>query len=196
VLLGFYRYTPPTKEELMKILVELSERLWVSHQAALEYQENRIGMIKKQKDAYDQIKSIFKEPYNKIDEKLNSFKNHSFIDINIIREKLKATIEDIKQVLDQQRQEHPDLVGEDILEGDVIRESLDSLLEGKVGPQYSLQELTNIYREGKERYESEIPPGYADIKDKKGVKIYGDLIMWYQMIDKAKEENRPMLLNH
>ena len=46
------------------------------------------------------------------------------------------------------------------------------------------------------RYSQELPPGFED-KDnpeKKGIKIYGDLILWFQIIDMAKEKKLPVIL--
>jgi hypothetical protein len=47
-------------------------------------------------------------------------------------------------------------------------------------------------KEGQLRYENQIPPGYKDSR-KKGNK-FGDLVVWKQIIDYAKEIKKPIIL--
>ena len=53
--------------------------------------------------------------------------------------------------------------------------------------------MEDIYNLGKKRFEQDIPPGYMD-KDKQGIRKYGDLILWFQVIDKAKETDKSIIL--
>jgi len=94
----------------------------------------------------------------------------------------------IKRELNERKQEHPDL-----LEDDHLRDTITSLLEGKVGSPYSQEQLDEIYKRGKTRYERKIPPGYLDV-NKEGVRKYGDLVLWFQVIDKVKETKEPIIL--
>ena len=47
--------------------------------------------------------------------------------------------------------------------------------------------------EGKHRYEFSIPPGYLDRNGKIGTQIFGDLIIWKQMLDYAKKKKKDTL---
>jgi hypothetical protein len=60
VLLNLYRYTPSTSEELINILEKVSDRLWLPHQAALEYHKNRLNVIQQQTDTYEKIQELIK----------------------------------------------------------------------------------------------------------------------------------------
>jgi hypothetical protein len=53
--------------------------------------------------------------------------------------------------------------------------------------------LNEIKKEGKERYGRRMPPGFKDDK-KPEDKKYGDLILWYQIIDEAKKSKKPIVL--
>src|SRR5262245_43837167 len=55
VLLNVYRYTQATRESFLEILSRLKERIWLPHQAAWEYQENRLGVISDQHKPYEDI---------------------------------------------------------------------------------------------------------------------------------------------
>ena len=81
----------------------------------------------------------------------------------------------------------------DFLDHDETRDTITKLLTKKVGPPYSRDRLSEIYKDGKRRYEENIPPGCSD-RDKKEPRQYGDLVLWFQVIDKAKETSKPIIL--
>ena len=74
---------------------------------------------------------------------------------------------------------------------DNLRERLNTFFAH--GVPYSYEKMLTIIREGKFRYENEIPPGYKDEDDKTGFQMYGDLILWFQIIDYAKENDQPII---
>lgn len=80
----------------------------------------------------------------------------------------------------------------EIVQNDPVFEIFNQYFE--VGEGYSFDKLMEIVKEGELRYRSEIPPGYADKTKKKGLSIYGDLILWKQIIDHAKEVKKPVIL--
>lgn len=62
-----------------------------------------------------------------------------------------------------------------------------------IGRDYSYAELLQISQQGERRYNSKIPPGYMDVNEKVGFQIYGDLIIWKQLLEYAKERNLPCI---
>lgn len=83
-------------------------------------------------------------------------------------------------------------------EHDDILEELTKLFEEKVGKPCSEEEYKAIYKEGEERYFKKIPPGFEDFgknsNDKSKTKKFGDLVAWKQIIEKAKEAEKPVIL--
>jgi len=76
------------------------------------------------------------------------------------------------------------------------------LLDGIVGEPYSQKEIDAIEKAGKERFQHDVPPGFKDKddKNKQGYRtygdfryqqLYGDLIVWYQIMDRAKKKDSP-----
>lgn len=63
-----------------------------------------------------------------------------------------------------------------------------------IGDEYKYEELIEIVKEGKFRYENKIPPGYEDEGDKIGFQVYGDLILWKQTMEYAKRISKPIIL--
>jgi hypothetical protein len=91
----------------------------------------------------------------------------------------------------------------DIAVSDPIRDRLDILLSGKIGPPPNDQaQIDMLSADGDQRFNSKIPPGFADIdKDKNPHEAifyhdglcyhrkFGDLILWKQLLNHAKENN-------
>ncbi len=153
VLLNLYRYSLSTSQELIDILTQIGDRLWVPYQAALEYQRNRLRVIAQQAKAYDDLQDIIDKSQKQFEEKLRSLTRHPSIDTNYLDKRAKKRFQAIENDLKTSKRGHPDL-----LRDDPIREKLTSLLNGKVGKPYTRKELDAIYRSAKERYQSKIPP--------------------------------------
>lgn len=68
---------------------------------------------------------------------------------------------------------------------------LFNLLEGKVLKPFSSEEITEIEKEGEQRYSGKIPPGWKDAS--KGDNRYGDLINWKEILRFAKESGKSII---
>ena len=188
VLLNFYRYTPRTSKDLMSILKEFKRRIWVTHQAALEYQENRPEVVESLRTAYSNISRIIRDNQNDLIGRLGEFKRHPYANLDSLIDSIKNACTKYSETLEKAEKNHPDL-----FENDTIRDELTTLLTGKIGPAYDSQRLDEIYKIGLTRYSRHIPPGFND--EKKGTpEKFGDLIIWMQIIDKAKETHKPIIL--
>lgn len=187
VLLNVYRYSQNTRETFIDILNKISDRIWVPHQAALEYQRQRLEVIGEQESAYEKIQVLLNDYQKNIENNLNTYAMHPFIKVDIILKKINENCTEIKKELDTLKQKHPNLI-----DGDELRETITNLFEGKVGSAYSPDKLEEIYNTGKKRYDRSIPPGFED-KKKDSVRKYGDLVLWFQIIDHAKSTKKPVI---
>lgn len=196
VLLHYYRYPENSRELLFKILNLLKERLWIPHQVAMEYHFNMDEEVIRQKHAYEDLKRSIKSKLDEVTANTNNFSRHSNLNVDTIIKKIEEFSKSVDDELDKQKQTHPDL--------NSVKERLAELFDGKVGSHYSASELEEKYKMGEDRYRQLIPPGFKDLKEKKGKirchdgQIYkdefGDLIFWFQIIDKAKLENKSVIL--
>lgn len=198
VILDLYRYPQQTREELLGLLRRISDRLWIPHQVALEYQENRLAVIAEQVKRYDEVVSTLEKFQKDLDTNLGNLqlkKRHSTINpdklIGSINEAIRGFIDEVQELKKAQPNVH---------EEDVLRDELDAILVGKVGKGPASQdELDKIYDQGKIRYERLQPPGYKDQKKSKEEKAsylhngliyereYGDLILWFQILEEVKK---------
>ena len=192
VLLNLYRYTPKTRDAFFDVLEKIKDRIWISYQAAFEYQKNRLVVINAQIEAYKEIRKTLESKKGEIEAKLNKFKKHPYLQTNELKTQIKSAFEAISRDLDNLEEKHPDY-----LDKDPIWERLTKLLNSKVGDDFSHDELEKIYREGKKRYDEKIPPGYKDLVEKKNEgnrSLYGDILVWKQVISQANKIDESIIL--
>jgi hypothetical protein len=195
VLFGLYRYPKEAHGKFIKTFSQISDRLWIPHQVALEYQENRLSVISEQLGKFDKVIEIITETQSNLKNKLDELqleRRHSVINPDNFLIKISNVFQEFKTELETLRKEQPDLSDED-----VIRSEIDNLLENKIGTPSTIDELNKLYDEGKDRYEQRRPPGYLDKgKSKQDEQFhfwgdlaikreFGDLIIWYQLIKEA-----------
>lgn len=186
VLLDLYRSSPEFREELLGILADVSDRLWLPHQVAQEYHERRLEVIGRQARSYDGLIEELRVTQEKLKELLLS-KRHPFVpNAEDLLGKVNDVFTEAEDLLEERKQRLPGVQGDDEL-GNTIA----NLFEERVGQRFSSDQLSAIYETGEERYADKVPPGYADKKE--GVRKYGDLLLWFQTIEKAKEEQIPIV---
>lgn len=197
VLLNLYRYQTSTCEELLSVLAQLSERIWIPHHVALEFQRNRLKVIAGQGKRFSEIRNVIdisKTTLSKEIEKLRLHKRHALINPDPLINGFEALTESFLSELDTLQQAQQTLTSPDPL-----KERIETLFNEKVGPAYtSQQDVDNLNKEAENRYKLKIPPGYKDEgKDKDGPdefihngiiykRKYGDYIVWSQLLKKAE----------
>ncbi|HEY9666813.1 MAG TPA: PIN-like domain-containing protein [Coleofasciculaceae cyanobacterium] len=188
VLLHVYSYTPETRERFFEILKGLSDRIWIPHQVAYEYQRNRLYVISNQIKAYDDIELILNKNFDNLKNELfKDYKRHPFLNTKSIVEYIDKVLGNVKSQIKLAQLNHPDYI-----EFDELREELTNLLDGKVGKPYTEEELEKIYQKAEKRFSYKQPPGYKDAK-KPVPRNYGDVVLWFQLIDYAKWQQKPIL---
>ena len=185
-LLNMYRYSRNTVDAYFEVLKKLKEKgqLWIPYQVGYEFYENRIDVISEYEGSYDSVLCILDKAKKDIEE---SYKNHPFLDLKEIKRKMDTGLKSVESEINKAKKDHPKW-----MEKDDVLGKINSLFEDNIGINYNEEKLLEIKKEGKERYEKKVPPGYKDDK-KSEDKKYGDLILWYQIIDKAKETKKPII---
>lgn len=195
VLLNLYEYSYKTCQEFIELLRKLENRVWIPHQVGLEFQRNRLRVIKNQLDITNRTKGLIqslKETAEEEARKKLNIRHHPFLDVQAYINMIIKELSTIEDKLEEEVKKHPDLS-----KTDFIRDEVTNIFNGKVGVPYDPPKIAEIYKKGEQRYANNIPPGYEDARgaDKKeGRAIYGDLVLWLQLIDKAKEEGKPIIL--
>ncbi|RSK38132.1 PIN domain-containing protein [Mangrovimonas spongiae] len=184
VLLNLYRYSKSTRETIVNLIGKFKDQIWLPHQAALEYNKNRYEVIADQEKTYKE----FTEKIIQIQKDLQTTSKPPFLSEKVHSE--------LNEVFEKVNSEVEDSITKycDYLKEDPIYKDLGSLFENRITEAFEEKELSKIYEEGEERFKNKVPPGYEDEKNKSGNRKYGDLVLWKQVMAKAKELGKPVLL--
>jgi len=219
VLLSLYSFQPEGRQDFFKILSKIESRIWIPFHVGLEFQKNRLNVIKKRRDSFNDLNKKIdklidtikfdKKPFTTISNDFSLKKNYESI-----QEKLDITLTEINKLfkeLENNLKLHLQEIKDEVKaldkdriyinSDDFIREEIDKLFDDKrVGSNtFDTQEkLDNLYKEGEKRYANGVPPGYKDISKKEeefffdGLNYkrkFGDLIIFKQIIEFSKERN-------
>lgn len=208
-LIDFYYYPKETRQEIFdKIFLKLKDRLWIPYHVQFEYLKNRKGIIEKpivenyiplKNEKIKEIniaKSQILKALDQIKKDTLKPEKHPFLP----QDKIDEFIEFAKEIDKRVQQFEKDLTEEiakqeteikSLNDNDTILKAFEDNIE--VGPELSHSEIMHIVSEGKLRYEFKIPPGYKDLKDKIGTQIFGDLIVWKQILSYAKDIDKNVI---
>lgn len=210
-LLDFYYLPKKTRENIYsETFPHLENRLWIPAHVEYEFLKNREKIIPKPiseryKDLRDEIckvKLMFtKEIQKRVDDiSRQTVKDdkHPYIEQTHILE-IQTQIESFEKEL--KKFEDNILLQIKDAEQEILNVKLDDdvlkaiKLHFSVGKEYSYEKIIEISVEGKHRYEFKIPPGYGDHfkGEKKGTQIFGDLIIWKQILDYSKDKDAPVI---
>jgi hypothetical protein len=184
VLLNLYRYSDSTRDTILDLISKFSKQIYLPHQAGLEYNRNRYEVIAEQEKAYKE----FLDKITQIQKDLQSTNKPPFLSVKI-DENLNSVFEDVSAEVQDSIQKYCDY-----LKDDPIYNKISELFENRITEPFTKEILEEIYKEGDERYKMKIPPGFEDEKTKDGTRKFGDLILWKQVIEKAKELKKDVIL--
>jgi len=162
----------------LKVLDSIKDRLWLPHRAADEFFRRRLKVIGAQERTYDDtIKQI-----SQLEDNLENSRQHPFVSDASMSETTKL-FKKLKGELSKGKKRHSKRIKDD-----EIQNAVAGLFEGRVGEPYDTERLAGVYKEGESRYAQKIPPGFKD--DQKDNGKYGDLLIWFQIIEYAKEKEK------
>ena len=200
-----YYLTEESKKTMVDILCCLKDKLWMPAQVFLEYSKNREKLLG---NPADEQYSTPKFSQNQLVDDLQVFvKKHrdnpyfhphfddtQLADIETETNKIKESYKQIKAIVKEQNKKRREEIESMIHDysRDVLWQVFSSVTKGVP---FTYPEVMEIVREGRFRYENSIPPGYKDGENdkKKGFQVYGDLIVWKEILRYAKKEKKPVL---
>lgn len=174
VLLNLYRYSENTSEKLLGALLTVSDRIWLPYQVGFEFHENRLSVITDQAEKCEE----FMKSLDRIIAEIENKNRNPFLASDLTKK-----VSHIKNEIDNELSNKIDSYRH-YIKKDPILEKLDNIFCYKIGEEYTPEKLDKIFKEGEGRYKKRIPPGYEDAK-KNEDKKFGDLIIWYEIINYA-----------
>jgi len=191
ILLNLYRYSDETKAEFLDVLDSVKKRLWLPHRAAEEFFDNRLTVIGKQEKAYVDARGRIA----KLQEDLANARQHPFVSDATMKIVL-PVLERLTSELSKNQEVHTKRITDDS-----IRTTVARIFAGRVGEAYDSERLSEIFKEGESRYAERIPPGFKDARKGDGsdrqsdcCRKYGDLLVWFQILEHAQEESMSVIL--
>jgi predicted nucleic acid-binding protein len=125
ILLNVYRYSPKSRKRLFEIWQKLNKRIWLPHQVALEYLQERLNVISHQSKPYKDLHEVLDDASKKFTEKIEEFsKRHSFsshTDTQKLLKILESSHNQIKEILNTSSTSYPDLLESDSFWNDITQ---------------------------------------------------------------------------
>ncbi len=211
VILDFYFLHNQTRDKIYKeVFKELPDRLLIPSHVEFEFLKNRKKIIGKPiSEKYNPLKtkiqnlgksfiSDIKKRIDEISRETTKDDNHPHInqiEINHIKTQTDEFKDELKKfkvaVLNRIKNVEKEILDVKDID-DVLKAIEDHFLFGE---EYSFTRVLEITKEREHRYQFEIPPGYSGLNqnDKKGTQIFGDLIIWNQILDFSREKDLPIV---
>lgn len=192
-LLGLYGQTRSTRKTFLDALEAVAPRLWMPHQVGLEFHRNRASTRIKATAEHDQVAGNLstaiaraRKQANQVAERDHQLRTAQVFDrLDRATKALKETLDRSKERLTAERKEG----------GDPVMDVVERLYPSeRIGEPFRPGELSRQRRRAAERYASEQPPGFADLKDKTGDRVFGDYFLWEQTIRYAKDAASDVIL--
>lgn len=108
-LLNLYRYTDQTANEFLATLHGIQERLWMPHQAGLEFHRRRLDVIDQQAKAYEFIVGAIENAKKSVAGEVMRFKRHSSLNADSLVSQYEDAISPMLEALRQAQTEHLDV---------------------------------------------------------------------------------------
>ncbi|SHR60999.1 Uncharacterised protein [Mycobacteroides abscessus subsp. abscessus] len=190
VLLDLYRVGSGRRQEILTALEKIGDRLFVPHQAAYEYQKNRTTVLHDAQNTFDKVsKDIEKAAQEALTTALQPIRDQEVREE--IQDAFKGSFDAFKSRYAALRRSHI-LDLKEARTKDPVRDQLDRLLSGpRLGKKPSAKKLKERRDEAQKRIDQSRPPGHADAKNKPDAS--GDYLVWAELLDHAKDADRPML---
>lgn len=203
-LLNVFRFTPEAAKTFFKAIECSKDYLYIPYLVALEFHFHKKETFeinnKKVQSAKDAIEKRWKELGDEFSSDI--FKDFSFRNGNDASKEMEKKIssliwDTINQEEGKIKDEALSLIHKVKENQEVLHNDLISVIESKTGDKYLQEFIDQVQKEGKERYANNIPPGYDD-HSKKGYRKYnkiqyelkyGDLIIWKDLIEVAKNKD-------
>ncbi|WP_445442329.1 PIN-like domain-containing protein [Clavibacter sp. km1a] len=190
VLLHVLRYSPLAREELLAVLGEIKNQLFIPYQIALEFNRNRVDVVDQRRTELEQTEAEIDKLRSATRALINAFANRRTLHPSDI-EGLEAARSNLFDVLDSAQTEadnsydlNPDkMVGYK----DELTARLELIIGDQVGARPSDQLLLADAAEAERRHEAQLAPGFKDKSD-------GDYLWWAEVLRAPELQNRAVVV--
>ncbi|WDH78219.1 PIN domain-containing protein [Microbacterium esteraromaticum] len=191
-LLNILRYSAVTRDQLLDLLGKKKDQIWIPYQVGLEFHRKRRGMPGDLTKAFNGVQEALNDAVSNVETALSTLGRHAQPEADELRAAFQEHAKQLKKKVKRASEKHAEAVTSEQVQTATFNR-ISELYAGRVGEPYIEDDLKKLYREGTERYDKRLPPGYMDAADKKDERKYGDLVLWRQILDHAKNVKKPLL---
>lgn len=192
VLLNLYRYSPSARQDLIQVLIDYSDRIWLPFQAASEYQRNRLKVMFEQFETYKKFRRSAEDAKRDLTNFVETIPRHPTIDANEVQSRIDNLFTALTDYVEELESSQHGFTLDDVSSSDPLQEQLTRLFNNKVGHALSPELQSATLTDGARRYERKIPPGFMD-SDKGDEEKYGDLVLWVEILEESKSTSKPVI---
>lgn len=191
ILLDLYRLSSDASTQLINALMAYKENIWLPYYAGVEFYKNKENVIHDKITQFDKIIKDGKNRYNKIIEDIS----HSFKEFkdNSEFKTLLDNFKENKNVFEKLDKFNNNNNTNYSSSTKLIDKKIEELIGNKITEKIEYDDNFNsILKEGHNRIEKEMPPGYKDKGKCEYIGDYqvnGDYIIFYTMIKLSCEKN-------
>jgi hypothetical protein len=197
VLLNLYRYNSRTTNDLLRIFERLGDRLVVPHQAAREFHRNRLKAIGNPEQASNEARTSLNKSRDAAIRALEPWSKQVALDEAELH-RLHAEVHRVFQTLhDAVDSAAPDRVHASTpTSDDPVLSRLAGLLEGKVLPRPDDEIWDGLVKEGIQRVDDLVPPGFLDAEkgDQHPEGAAGDFLVYIQACQEAQARQLDLVI--
>lgn len=197
-LLNLYRYTEGTRDDLLRVLESLGDRLWLPHQVVREFWRNRLSALGNPQSAAKQVRDALQKSQETARRAIDAWAKQVALPADRHEAVLTELDDAVRSVLDAVEGGVPGRVEPTIgTSEDPIVSRLARCLDGKVGSPWSKDEWKVAVEEGKRRAEAQEPPGYLDAEKADSLLPQGpsgDYLVWAQLMAEGQRRRSDIVL--
>lgn len=200
VYLNLYEYSPEASDFFIEIIYLTIDKIYLPSTVKREFDKNHETCFGRQKKKFENVAHILKKPTDqmrdKIKKQISILRNFKFPDIDKLESRIEDEINNIEDIFNDYVDSHDTLniINNRFLDKDKINNLVNDLVNrNRLLDGFNLDEIYRLCEEGEKRYKKDIPPGYKDSKDKSGVQMYNDFIIWKEAIRYCKDNKKNLI---
>jgi predicted nucleic acid-binding protein len=188
ILIALYESSEETRKKFFDVLAKINDRIWLPHQVASEYFSKRARKIITNQDSIKKLESSLEKAnaaYSNVEE--------YYAELVQAHPELRqiGIITTMAALDDSIRQELEKVITVELADDPILKELADRF-DNKVGNPYSENQLEELVVLAEARCQKSIPPGFTDYVPG-GQNSFGDVLIWFQLIDKVNESSSPIV---
>nr|WP_297705293.1 PIN domain-containing protein [uncultured Butyrivibrio sp.] len=199
ILLNIYRYSPDFSAFAMDCLERVKDAVYLPSIVRYEYGKHCRGAYAKMSTRINDVKANITRQIDNAEKSIISavdeLKRKQYPDVDELKNQIKSKLDELKRTPERFFDDRGVIdYTSHSWDEDILMKYVDDIeKQGHIMTEISLKDIYEWDEQGEKRYKDEIPPGYKDAKNKKGVRQYSDLFLWNEILRFAKNKKKDVI---